>query len=186
MENYSNAKIYKIISKNTKKIYIGSTSKTLKHRLSTHIKDFKRNHYCSSRELILLGDYEIVLIELYSCKNNLELRMREQFWMDKFKFDGCELVNKRNAYLSEEELKEHTKQYGKKYYEENKNEITLKFKQYWKENKNELNQRNIKYNQENKIRIKQYKKQYYLDNKIFYKKIVVTLMAEFILDIQDF
>lgn len=201
MENYSNSKIYKIISKNTKKIYIGSTVRTLKHRLCMHIKDFKHNNYCSSKELILLGDYEIVLIESYSCKNKNQLRIREQFWINKFKFDGYQLVNKRKAYISEEELKERNKQYKKKYYLDNKKEISLKYKQYWKQNKNNLKQRNIKYTQEHKKEIKQYQKEYrrenkngykqyqkeyWRENKIFQKRSVVKLMSDFINEIQDF
>ena len=204
MENYSKSKIYKIISKNTKKIYIGSTIRTLEQRLCIHTSHFKLNNCCNSKELLKFGNYEIVLIESYSCKNKTELRIREQFWINKFKFDGYQLVNKYKAYRSEEEHKEYDKKYyeekkneykerNKKYRDDNKNEIKqyrqenkiiIKQykKEYWKQNKKEIKQ----YRRENKDKIKQYQKEYWQENKIFQKRSVVKLMSDFINEIQDY
>jgi predicted GIY-YIG superfamily endonuclease len=39
---YSNGKIYKIVDNTSEKVYIGSTCRSLKQRLTTHELDFRR------------------------------------------------------------------------------------------------------------------------------------------------
>ena len=66
-----NSKIYVIKSKNTDKIYIGSTSeRTLQTRLNKHVYDFKKyndnntkRYYCSSYQVLSHGDYSIECLE---------------------------------------------------------------------------------------------------------------------------
>jgi predicted GIY-YIG superfamily endonuclease len=53
MPDYSNAKIYKLVSDKTAMIYIGSTTKKLHERLSGHNTDFTKNH----RILLLQKNY---------------------------------------------------------------------------------------------------------------------------------
>ena len=62
---YSKGKIYKIISPNTEKIYIGSTIVTLKQRFSIH----KSNKNCTSMHIINEGNASIDLMYEYPCKN---------------------------------------------------------------------------------------------------------------------
>ena len=82
MSKYENGKIYKIVSKNTDKCYVGSTCQKLKDRLCSHITDFKRNSCVTSKHIIKFGDYEIILIENHSCENEAELTNRERFYIE--------------------------------------------------------------------------------------------------------
>ena len=97
--------------------------------------------------------------------------MREQFWMDKFKSDGYELVNKYKAYQSKKERND----YIKKYHEDNRNELNNKSKQYQRRNKNKSRQS-----------VKRYRDKYREEINLFRKRSVLKLMSEFILDIQDY
>ena len=73
-------RIYKIVSKSTDKIYIGSTIKTLEERLEIHEKEYVqwfnsdfKSYYCTSFEILKYGDYKIELLEecSYSYRNEL-------------------------------------------------------------------------------------------------------------------
>ena len=141
-------KIYKLVSKFTDVIYVGSSIETLTNRLYNH----KHITTCSSRELFKLGKVDIVLLEQYPCESELDLRIREQFYMDKFREEGYTLVNNRRAYTSPEQLKEHYKEYReqnkdkikehhKKYRENNKDKIKEHYKEYREQNKNKINEK---------------------------------------------
>ena len=82
MTKYQNGKIYKIVSPHTEKVYVGSTCKTLKARLSNHISEFKIDSGITSRHVLQFGDYDIVLIENHSCENVKELETRERFYIE--------------------------------------------------------------------------------------------------------
>ena len=82
MTDYSNSKIYSIRSYQTNDIYIGSSSQTLSRRLTFHRANYKRYldgkyHYVTSFEILKHDDYYIELLEIYPCKNNMELHKRE-------------------------------------------------------------------------------------------------------------
>lgn len=88
MPNYQQAKIYKITSPSTNKIYIGSTTtKYLSTRLHEHKKQ-TRNHRQGRKNMITselitsFGDSKIELIEKYPCNNRKELETRERYYMD--------------------------------------------------------------------------------------------------------
>ena len=80
MPDYNNGKIYKIVCNITGDKYIGSTVMQLCRRLSTHVDGAKRliTGGCKSKEIILRGDYQIVLIENYPCNNKEELHRKER------------------------------------------------------------------------------------------------------------
>ena len=82
MNKYQNGKIYKITSKQTDDVYIGSTCKPLNTRM-THHKVFKE--YVSSTRIIKYGDAIIELIEKYPCKTRDELLWRERYWIENTK-----------------------------------------------------------------------------------------------------
>ena len=87
MAKFQNAKIYKLSSEDSEKVYIGSTCKELRERLIAHEVSYKSHlkgttHFKSSYEIVKLGNHKIALIEAYPCSNFEELRKREQFWMD--------------------------------------------------------------------------------------------------------
>jgi hypothetical protein len=127
MENkFNNAKIYKIVSDQTDKIYIGSTTKKLSVRLNRHRNCYKRwqndkFNYVTSFELIKLGDSKIILIEEYPCETNENLRKREQYYINLNK-DVC--VNKFKAFITDTEKIQYKKQYN----DSNKEEILVKKK----------------------------------------------------------
>ena len=125
---YEDGKIYEIISDNTDMVYIGSCIVTLKKRLIQH--KCKANP-TASKSIIDYGDYTINLIEKYPCNNDLELRMREQMYIDIYKNDGKNVINGKNAYISIEDRKENDKENMKEYRKKNKQHI----KQYQKEYK---------------------------------------------------
>lgn len=101
MVNYQNGKIYKLLSNQTEKIYIGSTTeKYLSQRLCNHKNDYNlwlqgKKNYITSFELIEYEDCKIELIENYSCNDVNELHQREQYWINQFQDI---IVNKCNAY----------------------------------------------------------------------------------------
>ena len=78
-------KIYKIVSSLTDKIYIGSTKQTLTERLRGHVSKYKawsklnNNNlpYITSFDIVQLDDYEIVLIETFTCETNKEKLRKE-------------------------------------------------------------------------------------------------------------
>lgn len=74
MPDYSKAKIYKITSLQSEKIYIGSTTAALSQRFSQH-KNVLNN--CTSKQLLEYDDVKIELIEDYPCKSGRELTERE-------------------------------------------------------------------------------------------------------------
>src|SRR4051812_37595120 len=93
MLNYKNGKIYKLISSQTNKIYVGSTAqKYLSRRFAGYKVNFEnwinnnvKQSYCTFYELLIYNDVRIILIENYPCESKEQLRQREQFWLDKLK-----------------------------------------------------------------------------------------------------
>ena len=89
--DYSSGKLYKIVCKVTKNIYIGSTKeKNLSRRLYSHTRNYKdfllgKSSKCQSFDIIEKGDFEIILIELYPCKTKYELETRERFHIENTK-----------------------------------------------------------------------------------------------------
>ena len=101
---YQKGKVYMIKSLVNEDVYIGSTILTLKIRLCRHRNDRSKGR-CESHKIIK-DKHDIILLENYPCGSFLELRKREQFWIDKFM---C--VNKHRAYRSENERNEYQRNY---------------------------------------------------------------------------
>ena len=91
MVNYQNGKIYKIVSAQTDKIYIGSScEKYLSNRLGGHKTQYKhyqagKSNYISSIEIVKFDDANIVLLESYPCKDKNELHARERYYIEQNK-----------------------------------------------------------------------------------------------------
>jgi adenylate kinase family enzyme len=138
---YVNGKIYMIVSSETDAIYIGSTTQSLKRRLSEHRRDYKhylqgKCRYISSFELIKFSDScEITLLEAFPCESNEELRKREQYYIKQHPA----AVNKQNAYTSPDQRKENMKKYMKKYNNEHKEQRNTYGKEYSKEYRESVN-----------------------------------------------
>lgn len=81
-------KLYIIKSKNTNKVYVGSTTQSLEARYSKHVadweswKDGKRERKVSSFEILEMGDSYIELLELFPCCGKAELELREKEWIN--------------------------------------------------------------------------------------------------------
>ena len=150
--------IYKIVINNL--IYVGSCV-DLQGRKITHnfrLKDNERNHklYQKCRENNI-NKIELILIEEYDYNDIIELRQKEQHYINELKAN----LNEKRAYWGTGTIKEKQrqdridnpekyKQYDKNKYEKNKEKILEKAKIY----------RDI-----NKDKIKENKKEYYKKNK---------------------
>jgi hypothetical protein len=130
MNKYQRGKIYKIVSDNYNKIYIGSTTKTLHSRLWYHNYTYnlwKNDYGCylSSFKLISKGNFKIELLENYPCSLAKDLKKREQYWLDNFK-DQC--INWRRAEGYDKASSD------KNYYAKNKFKI-LQYRKKWAKTK---------------------------------------------------
>jgi hypothetical protein len=135
--DYSQCKIYKLVSPQTDKVYIGSTcSKYLSSRLAQHKDCYKRYlngkySYISSYEIVKYDDCKIVLIQSYTdCQNSMEQRMFEQDYIDIF-----DCVNKQRAYISLEQRKERDCKNKKEWRKNNKEKLQEYDKEYYQNNK---------------------------------------------------
>ena len=83
MTDFSNGKVYKIVCRNTNLCYIGSTTQTLKQRLSNHISKFKANvKNLSSFKVLAEGNYVIELITDVPCTSKYELETVERYYIE--------------------------------------------------------------------------------------------------------
>jgi hypothetical protein len=124
MVNYQDAKIYKLVGGGL--TYYGSTCNELYKRLHQH--KIKSNN-CKSKLLFDSGDkVEIILVEKYPCNDKIELHKRERYYIE-----NNECINK---YIPSRTIKE----YQKKYYENNKDNIKDNMNDYYKDNKDKIKQ----------------------------------------------
>jgi hypothetical protein len=127
--DYSQGKIYRIVSPNHSKIYIGSTVLTLELRFSLH----KSNLKCTAREIIDAGDARIEEIEPFPCLDKYQLEDREaEFQLADW--DGC--VNKYVAGAIRRAGG--IKAYGKTYREANQDKLKAKKKAYREANADKI------------------------------------------------
>ena len=145
MVNYQQAKIYKIESNISGKIYIGSTcKKTLAERMSQHRSDYKRYlngtyHYVSSFDILANNDYDIVLVESYPCDSKDELYSRERYWTKEL---DCVNKNRNQGLMNELGKDLYFKEYKKEYYDQNKDKILKYREEYYDKNKDKMNEKN--------------------------------------------
>ena len=162
MEKYQRGKVYKIISDDTDKIYIGSSCEaTLAHRLAKHkdkykqwLKDNNRPYY-TSYEILKLQNYSIILIENYPCNSKDELISRERHYIE---LNKNNVVNKVMPFRTKQE-----------WIEDNKDHISDYKKEWNKNNKDKRKNYNMKYKENNKEKIREKSKKYYDDNKEKFK-----------------
>ena len=92
MPNYNNAKIYKLTSTKSGRVYIGSTTLTLKKRLTCHRANYVqykkgKQPYKTSFEVIKKDPsaIRITLLENCPCKNQSQVTNRERAHIKKWK-----------------------------------------------------------------------------------------------------
>jgi hypothetical protein len=146
---YIKGQIYKIISSNTEKIYIGSTILPLDLRFSLHKSSKKK---CTSMHIINEGNASIKLICEYPCKNKIELELEENRWMLALREEGFEVVNKctPGAYAAAGGSKEYKKEYCKA----NNEKIIKQKAEYYKANKEKITKQKAEYNKNRRPRFK--------------------------------
>lgn len=171
MVNYKNGKIYKIVSDQTDKIYIGSTTDSLSRRIAKHQCDYKKylngnRHYISSFDILKYDDAKIYLIEDYPCERKEQLLRREGEYIKENK-GGC--VNNKIPGRTTLEYRQNTKdnksQYDKKYYQKNKDKKIDTSKQWYEANKDNKKEYDLIYRQKNKDKISKQKQEWRRDNK---------------------
>lgn len=122
-------KIYILTSKLTEKCYIGSTTYPyLSQRFNTHRVDFKEGTkdyqglfgYDKEGKLI---EPDITLLEDVNCKTREELNKREQEWIEVYE-DLC--INKKRAYVTEEQRKEMFSAGVKRYHNSEKGKFSMR------------------------------------------------------------
>lgn len=122
-------KIYILTSKLTEKCYIGSTTYPyLSQRFNTHRVDFKEGTkdyqglfgYDKEGKLI---EPDITLLEDVNCKTREELNKREQEWIEVYE-DLC--INKKRAYVTEEQRKEMFNAGVKRYHNSEKGKFSMR------------------------------------------------------------
>ena len=110
MVNYENGKIYKIVCTlpDIDDIYVGATTKKLSDRMSCHRCEAKGSKWNFKLYKFIrlhgLENFEIELLEEYSCNSKKELGKREQHWM-----------NTLNPSLNSQNATSHRKEVVKRY-----------------------------------------------------------------------
>jgi hypothetical protein len=171
--DYTNGKIYKVVSNDYKMTYIGSTAqKRLCDRMNGHRKNYKYWKEGKSCKLSIYDIFDIYgvenckieLIEEYACNSRNELQRKEG---DFIKNTDC--VNKIVAGRTDKEYREDNKEEirikKKEYKEKNKEEIRIKNKEYKEKNKEEIKIKNKEYKEKNKEEILAKHKEYKARNK---------------------
>lgn len=163
-----NGVIYMIKHKtdDTKKVYIGST-KDFKTRITNHKynftndkkKEYNLNVYQYIRENGGWDEYEFVILENIKCNLKCELLDKEDEYILKYK-DTC--LNCIRAFLTDEELAEHIKEYYnknrdkyKEYYQKNRNRI----KEYYENNRESIAEKRKEYREINRNAIAEKRKE---------------------------
>ena len=116
---------YCIVCNITGEKYYGSTIKLLKERMYQHKHSKSNTSY--SKQIIVRNDYDIFQLGEY--ETELEARLKEKWYIDN---KTC--INKHRVCLTDEERKEHHKQY----YQQNKEQICEKERNNYQEKKQKI------------------------------------------------
>lgn len=176
--NYKNGKIYRIVSPDGNKSYIGSTCKKfLSQRFSVHRCGYKKwkngekGFFVTAFELF--EDYGIdncfmVLVEDFPCDNVNELNSREGYWIRHY-IDLGQCVNKsimgRTKKEYRENNKEHLRELNREWRSQNRDVILKKKKEYRENNKEKVALQLKRSIEKNKDYYRKKKKEYYEKNK---------------------
>jgi predicted GIY-YIG superfamily endonuclease len=148
--DYSNSCIYKIycINREIENIYIGSTTdfrqRYMKHRACCiNNSNNKKNNlllYIFMRENGGVDNWEMEIIEKFSCKTKKELLLKEQEYIDKLNptLNSQNSINKKKDLIKEQEQSYIQK---KEWYKKNKERILKKRKEYYENNKKKINEK---------------------------------------------
>jgi hypothetical protein len=166
MCDYSQSKIYKIVSPSKNITYYGSTTYDLQKRLINHIRKYKyykdgKTNYVSVNHVLECDDAVIELVENFSCNNRKELTEREGYYIK-----NNECINKNIPGRTHQEwklenidnYKEYQKEYQKEYRKQKKEENRKANETYILEIEKEINNDHKQY-------MRNYMKKYYQKHK---------------------
>ena len=157
MNKYSNSKIYKITSnKEPKYYYIGSTITELNVRLNRHKANSKISPNTKTYKYFIGIDWDVIIqiIEEVNITNSKELHIIENNYIKQAINDNL-CLNTYHSVLNKELRKKKFLEYGKRYYNENIEEIRKKHNEYYLKTKDDKHQ---KY-EENKDKINKRKQE---------------------------
>jgi hypothetical protein len=140
MPDYSNAKVYKLVSDSCSEVYYGATTRKLSERLSQHKLEYskKPNH----KVMLQYEDCKIILLEKVSCNSKKELGGREQFYIRNNPCINIQIPNRTQKECLNQPFmiearkqyalthKEQKKEYDKLYREKNREQKKLRDKSY--------------------------------------------------------
>ena len=168
ISDYSKGLIYKLCCLYTDitDIYIGSTT-NFKQRKAAHkgicdnLNSRKYNYdvYKFIRENGGWGNWDMVLVEYYSCETKLELEKKEREIIEELKPTLNKQIPTRTTKEYREENKEYLKIAKKEYNEENKEKIAKQRKEYREKNKEEISKRKKEDYEEHKEELKEKRKE---------------------------
>ena len=163
--NYANSIIYIILDKQTRECYVGSTATSLAKRMYRHRKDLEyynkwiaggkqgstRHGKCASYAILERNQYTSFELERYPCTTKRELRLREGYYIDKYRQDvGALCLNKKREGVN---VKDDEQLYFKQHYQANKEQKLAYQKAYSQANKEQIQANNKAHYQANKERI---------------------------------
>jgi hypothetical protein len=166
--DYSNCCIYKIEHiENDNLVYVGHTTNFYKRKahhksdcINENRKSFNFKLYQMIRENGGFEMFKMIEVEKYPCNDKREAMRREDEVMKELKAD----MNTYRAFLTQEEKKEVHKEYGKKYWEENKGRFSECRKEYLKQyydiHKENISEKGKQYRFDNNEKIKEREKKY--------------------------
>jgi len=168
--------VYKLVSLNSDKEYIGSTFQSLTKRLIGHRCTYKqyltgkRKHCVSSFEVLEDGDVDIVLLEVVPNTTKKELEEREKFYIQ-----SNQCVNKNVPRRTREEWiednKERCAQSKKEWRVKNLEKMKELDRKRWIENKEHIKAVKCLWFKKNKEKIIERKKKYYEQNREYFSTI---------------
>jgi len=196
--DYSKTIIYKLCCKNPeiKDIYVGHTTdfrrRKCQHKTNCNNQNSKRynyNVYKFIRDNGNWDNWEMIMIEEYSCANRFLAEQRERHWLETLNANlnsniptNIEIKNDIHEYNRQYYVNnsDKIKNDSIKYYNENienikikrkiytekiKDEIKEYAKNYRDENREQLREKSKKYREENMEQLRERKKKYYEENK---------------------
>jgi len=132
--NYKRSKIYMIYCEDdgVDEFYIGSSTDLL-NRVRVHKHDcnnpdrenYNNKLYTYIRENFGFDNFTVKTLERYSCENDLQLRQREQKWIDELK----PTLNQKKAYISLIEQQQKNRDKSTEFRKENREVINQKMKE---------------------------------------------------------
>ena len=143
--DYSKTVIYKIFCKdsNITDIYIGHTTNFNKRKNSHRRNCYNENDRKYNIKLYQFirnnggwDNFEMIIVEKYSCNSKLEAEIKERYFIEELKSNLNCIIPTRNKKEYYQDKKKIIKEVHKKYYLNNKEKIKEKDKEYYLNNKN--------------------------------------------------